>query len=99
MLELTISFESSAEVESWRRKEAKYEELVEAEWVAGYRVKLITLEVGLRGMATDDDITTIKDTVHASPKAVGSTISSIVRIVILESFKIWCSWNVATELS
>ena len=66
--------------------------------MAGYRVKLITLEVGLRGMATDVDI---KNTFHASPKAIGSTISSILRTVILESFKIcsWCSRNVDTEMS
>ena len=82
MLELTISFESSAE-ESRRRKEAKYEELLEAGRVVGYRVKLITFEVGARGMVTDDDIATIKDTFHASRKAVGSTISR----------------NVATEMS
>ena len=43
-----INFESSVE-ESQRRKEAKYEEFVEAGWVAGYKVKLITLEVGSRG--------------------------------------------------
>ena len=55
--------------------------------MAGYRVKLINLEVGAREMVTDDDIATIKDTFHASPKAVRSTISSIVRTVILESFK------------
>ena len=38
-------------------------------------------KVGSRGMVTDDDIATIKDTFHASPKAVGSTIASIVRTV------------------
>ena len=50
-------------------------------------------------MVTDYEIATIKDTFHASTKVLRSTVSSIVRTVILESFTIWCSRNIATEMS
>ena len=51
MLELIISFESVVE----HSRARKYQDLVEAGRAVGYRVKLLTLEVGSRGMILDSD--------------------------------------------
>ena len=47
LFKLTISYESLVE-DSSIRKQAKYQELVEAECEKGYSTELITLEVGSR---------------------------------------------------
>ena len=92
MFELTISYETVVE-DSCRRKQAKYQELVEAGQEAGYSTQLITLEVGSRGMVTDSDFELIRSTFKSSTKETVHLTLDIIRTVILQSFKIWCSRN------
>ena len=55
---------------------------------AGYRTKLITFEVGSKGMVMDDDIKNIKKSFQVSSKDMEFVVANMVKAVILESFKI-----------
>ena len=95
MLELTISFESVAE-HLRARKECKYLDLVEAGREVGYRVKLLSLEVGSRGMILDSDMSAMQSIFGATGRTTKVLVSNIIRVTLLESFKIWYSRNVCT---
>ena len=55
MLELRISYESLV-ADSHQRKQAKYQDLVQAVQAAGYSTQLLTLEIGSRGMLDVEDL-------------------------------------------
>ena len=84
MLELTISFESVAE-HSQARKECRYQDLVEAGRAVGYRVKLLTLEVGSRGMILDSDMSAMQSIFGATGRTMKVLVSNIICITLLES--------------
>ena len=93
LFELTISYESLVE-DSRVRKQAKYQELVEAGCEAGYNTELITLEVGSRGMLSDDVCVKLRSIFGTSRKVTDHLALTMIRTTILESFKIWCSRNI-----
>ena len=95
LFELTISFETLVE-DARRRKTAKYHDLVEAGLAAGYRSKLITVEVGSRGMVDVSDFTALRYALDASKKEFSAMTTQVICTAILESFKIWASRNCTT---
>ena len=56
---------------------------------------VITLEVVSRGMVTDSDMMTA--TFKFQKRMLEEVVTNIIRITLLESFKIWCSRNVFIE--
>ena len=92
MFELTISYESCTE-DARRRKQAKYHDLVEAGCEAGYSTELITLEVGSRGMVSENDFGILRSILHTSRKDTEQLVLSVIRATLLGSFKIWGSRN------
>ena len=95
LFELTISFETLVE-DARRRKTAKYHDLVEAGLAAGYRSKLITVEVGSRGMVDVSDFTALRNVLDASKKEFSAMTTQVICTAILGSFKIWASRNCTT---
>ena len=69
---------------------------MEAGRAVGYRVKLLTLEVGSRGMILDNDTSAMQSIFGATGRTMKVLVSNIIRVTLLESFKIWCSRNVCT---
>ena len=64
LFELTISYESQV-ANARDRKRDKYHDLVVAGKAAGYATRLITLEVGSRGMVDIADFAGLQEAVHA----------------------------------
>ena len=79
-----------------RRNTAKYHDLMEAGLAAGYRSKLISVEVGSWGMVDISDFTAIRNALDASKKEFSAMTTQVIRMAILESFKTWASRNCTT---
>lgn len=92
LLELTISYEPQV-ADARERKKAKYHHLVEAGRAAGYRSKLITVEVGSRGMLGNADFDELKQAVKAPRKDFTDLSLKIIRTAVMGSFSIWGSRN------
>ena len=90
--ELTVSYETKV-ADARARKRAKYHDLVVAGRAAGYRAKLITLEVGSRGMLGDANINDLRE---ATTKEFSSLCLQGITAAILGSFSIWGSRNHAS---
>ena len=67
LFELTISYESQV-ANARDRKRDKYHDLVVAGKAAGYSTRLITLEVGCRGMVDIADFAGLQEAVHAQER-------------------------------
>ena len=98
LFELTISFETVV-AGARTRKCRNYRDLLEAAKVAGFKSKLITVEVGSRGMLGDEDFDPLKEVIKASRKEFSTLLSQVIRTTILGSFKIWVSRNLINEHS
>ena len=89
LLELTVSYGSGV-ADARARKAANW-------WrAAGYRLKLLNLVVGSRGMLGDADFNLLRE---APRKVCTSLCLDITRVAILGSFSIWGSRNHAACLS
>ena len=95
LLELTISYTMKV-ANARSRKRAKYLELVEAGRAAGYKTSLITMEVGSRGMLSEDDMTQLKEAFDALAKEFTSLCLRAIRAAILGSFSVWDCRNKAS---
>ena len=95
MLELTISYESQVE-DARQRKQAKYQDLVEAGCAAGFSTDLLTVNIGSRGMVDDSTFAMLRSALKVSQKDLQSLYRTVIRTTILESYKIWCSRNLCT---
>ena len=95
LFELIVSYETKV-ADARARKRAKYHDLVVAGRVAGYRVKLITLEVGSRGMLGDANINDLREAIEATTKEFSSLCLQAIREAIVGSFSIWGSRNHAS---
>ena len=78
-----MSYETKV-AEARARKRAKYNDLVVAGRAAGYRVKLITLEVGSRGMLGEENINDLREAVEATTKELSSLCLQAIRAAILD---------------
>ena len=90
-----MSYETKVE-DARSRKKTKYHDLVMAGRAAGYRVRLITLEVGSRGMLGDEFINDLKVAFNAPRKEFTVLGLQIIRATILGSYSIWASRNHAS---
>ena len=97
-LELTISYELLV-ADSHQREQAKYQDLVQAVQGAGYSTQLLTLEVGSRGMLDIEHLEKIQSSIGATKKETTELCLSIIRVTVLESFRIWSSRNTVHGLS
>ena len=95
LLELTISYEPQV-ADARERKKAKYHHLVEAGRAAGYQSKLITVEVGSRGMLGNGDLDELKEAIKAPRKEFTDLSLRTIRTAIMGSFSIWGSRNHTT---
>ena len=95
LFELTVSYETAV-ADAAQRKKTKYNDLIESARRAGYRSELITIEVGSRGMLSDEDFDTLKRALKVSRKAITSLCLSVITTTITESFTIWCTRNSIT---
>ena len=87
LFELTISFESiTGDAGRWKR--AKYQDLLEAERAVGFKITLITIEVGSRGMLTASDFNILCAAIHAPSKAATDLCLDVIRTTLLGSFKV-----------
>ena len=87
LLELTISFEPPV-ADAHERKQAKYLDLLEAGKGAGFET-----EVGSHGMLCATDFNFLRAAINDQLKEVTTLCLEVIRITLLESFRIWCSRN------
>ena len=92
LVELTICFESSFQ-NAAERKTIKYEEVVERARASGYTATFISLEVGSRGIINPHGFDCLKKVFNITKRDYATLLVQLSRIVITESFKIWCMRN------
>ena len=68
---------------------------MEAGRAAGYKTKLITVEVGSRGMLDVSDFEALRAAIDVPRKEIVDLFLKIIKTTILESFRIWGSRNCA----
>ena len=89
VVELTVPFETSF-TGAAERKTIKYKHLIKRARGSGYTAKLITLEVGSRGMINLPGFTQLKDELKILKKDFSLLL---VRLSRIESYEIWCKRN------
>ena len=72
--------------------------LAEADQAAEFNVKLITLEVGSRGLINTTRFSEFGAVLGVSHKGISQLFANIIRTTVLESYKIWCCRNIHTYL-
>ena len=90
--ELTVCFETNFE-NAAERKTAKYSDLVQQARSRGYRVTLLTLQVGSRGVPHYDNLAKLARVLGMPSKDLASLIGCAAKAAINGSFEIWCSRN------
>ena len=92
LVELTVCFETSF-TEAAECKRIKYQDLVERARRSNYKTKLITLEVGSRGMVNMKGFMHLKQELNISKHDITERLVLVAKTSIMESFKIWCMRN------
>ena len=92
LAELTISYRTNSEVAA-ERKEEKYEELVTGACNADYETKLITLEVGSRGVINPAGFQHLKTTLNTTTSEMTKLMVELCKRTIQSSYSIWCCRN------
>jgi len=69
-------------------KQAKYQDLIDEVMRVGYRVRLITLDVGSRGLIVESELMELKEALNVSKSAIVQLGMTLSQYVILASFKI-----------
>ena len=92
LIELTICFETSFK-HAAERKELKYEDIIERARSAGYRGRVITLQVGSRGIIDQSGFLQLKQEFDIPSRVYAKFIVDICSVVIHESYNIWCQRN------
>ena len=72
--------------------------LSEAGQVAEFNVKLITVEVGSRGLIDTTQFSELGTVLGIYHKRISQLFTDIIRRTVLESYKIWCCRNIHTYL-
>ena len=76
------------------RKSNRYNYLLESASEVGYASNLITIEVGR--LVNTEGLKLLKKLIKASTKDMNRLMTECSRLVIIGSFKIWCSCNSST---
>ena len=95
LLELTISYKPQV-ADSRERKKSKYHQLVEAGRAAGYQSRLITAEIGSRGMLGNGNFDGLKEAIKAPRKEFIDLSPKTIKTAIMGFFSIWGSRNHTT---
>ena len=89
LIELTICFETFF-MHAAERKELKYEDVIARARSAGYRGRVITLQVGSRGIINQPGFLQLKQEFDIPSKVYAKFL---VDICSVESYNIWCQRN------
>ena len=92
LLELTVCFETSFE-EAAQRKKIRYADIVDQARLSHYISKLITVEVGARGIVNMEGLKQLQDELNVTKSDMSKLLITLVKTVIVESHKIWCRRN------
>ena len=95
LIELTVCFESSFQ-HAAERKAIKYEEVAARARTSGYNGRVITLEVGSRGIIGEGGFSKLKAEFNLTTQELSNLLISISRTAIVESYKMWCRRNTHT---
>ena len=90
--ERTICFETSFH-HAAERKELKYEDMMARARSAGYSGRLITLQVGSRGIVDQAGFEHLKHELNIGKRVLTQFLTRVSYLVIQESYKIWCRRN------
>ena len=92
MAKLTICFETNFE-EAALRKSAKYDHIVQQANAKGYRAKLITLQVGSRGIPDMSGFQELASLINLPKRVLVKVLVDVARLALAGSFNIWCARN------
>ncbi len=92
LVELTIPFETSFDAAT-QRKEIKYEGLIKTAQENGYDTKLITIEVGSRGVPNPAGFNLLQRSLSLSVKECTSLMVKTMAEATSGSFTIWTNRN------
>jgi len=92
LVELSVCFDSLFE-DAAVRKQSRYCELQASIAHAGYRVELITIEVGSRGLPNTSGFTKLRKWFGLSRQEERALMFNAGNQAIAGSFKIWCQRN------
>ena len=92
MLELTVPFDTLLE-DAARRKQTKYQDLVASVQASGYTVKLVTVEVGARGVPNTTAFAKLQSLLGLTNKAIKDLMARTCGQAITGSYGIWCMRN------
>ena len=89
LLELTVCFETQFR-NAQMRKEERYRDLIKEAEEAGYHSRLITLEIGLRGLPDMGGFTKLRNELPIIRKALHTTLVKASRAAMIVFHRIWC---------
>ena len=92
LLELSVCFETSFK-EAAQRKKIKYADIVEQARLSHYTAKLITVEVGSRGIVNMEGFLQLEDELNIQKRDMSKLLTILAKTAIVESQKIWCKRN------
>ena len=92
LLELTVCFETSFE-EATQRKKIRYADIVDQAKLSHYISKLITVEVGARGIVSMKGLKQLQDKLNVTKSGMSKLLTAFVKTIIVESHKIWYRRN------
>ena len=92
LIELTICFETSFH-HAAERKELKYEDVMARARSTGYSGRVITLQVGSRGIIDQSGFSHLKREFNISKQDYAKLLTRTCFLVLQESYKIWCLRN------
>ena len=92
LLELTVCFETNFD-DAKRRKIGRYTELIEEAELRGYQGRLITIEVGSRGVLNMGGLQEMKRLLVVGRKEWDTFLIALSKKAIEESHKIWTARN------
>ena len=75
------------------RKEERYRDLIKEAEEAGYRSRLITLEIRSRGLPDMGGFSKLRNELPISREALHTTLVKASRAAMIGSHRIWCSRN------
>ena len=96
LIELTIAFETGFK-EAQQRKSTKYADLITDASGAGYKASVVTLQVGSRGVLDGSGFVELRTHLAEISKSKWKNFQlKLIKVVMEESFKIWCMRNTSS---
>ena len=92
LVELTVCFDTNF-LQAAQRKEGKYIHLVEQGKAKGYKVDLMTLQVGSLGFIDIPSFESLSKKLSLSRKALDTLLITLSKVALAGSYNIWCTRN------